>query len=462
MMSFISHSAIKGFSAAAALIIISAQLPSFLGIALARRENVFSILLELSRKILQVHPPTLAIGLGSLLVIFGLKKIRPRFPSGLVVLLLATLAVVLLDLDRQGVAVIGPVPAGLPHFKLPVFQLKTVSNLVGPALVMALVGFTGTYSVGKVISAETKQMVDVNQEFIGQGLANFAGAFFQCYPVGGSFSCTAINFVSGAKTAVSAGISSLLVLLALLFLTPLFTFIPKASLAALVISAVWILFHPKEVFLLWKMNRHDGIVAITVFVLALVTQPDYALLIGVIVSLMLFLWKTMHPRIVRVTKDPEFNLFVDADIHNQPSCPQILHLRSENALYFANAEYTVDHILKRVDEQKPPARYLLLDFQAVGFIDITGIDELRVLYDEIRLRNMELALEEVNLPVMDVFKSSGFFFQIKPGHIFENKAQAIGFLFYRLNHDYCRETCPYKLYYECSLVKSREGKLYPL
>ena len=119
-------------------------------------------------------------------------------------------------------------------------------------------------------------------------------------------------------------------MIALLFLTPLLALIPKAALAALVISAVLLLFHPGKVFALWKMNRHDGIVAVTVFVLALLTKPDYALLIGVMISLIFFLWKTMHPRIVRISKDPELNMFINADISNKPSCPQILHFRSQS------------------------------------------------------------------------------------------------------------------------------------
>jgi SulP family sulfate permease len=196
--------------------------------------------------------------------------------------------------------------------------------LLGPAIVIALVSFAETYSVGKAISAETKQKVSVDQEFIGQGLANLVGSFFQSFPVSGSFSRSAINFAAGAKTGISNVVSSLVVVLALLFLTPLLRYIPKAALAALVISAVLLLFHPREVLKLWRLNHHDGLVALAVFVLSLLTKPDYALLIGVMISLIYFLWRTMHPRIVRVTKDPAYNMFVNADVNDKPSCPQIL------------------------------------------------------------------------------------------------------------------------------------------
>ncbi|MEK6194013.1 MAG: SulP family inorganic anion transporter, partial [Deltaproteobacteria bacterium] len=335
----------------------------------------------------------------------------------------------------------------------PAFDLQTVSSLIGPAVVIALVSFAETYSVGKAISSETKQKLKVDQEFVGQGLANLVGSFFQSYPVSGSFSRTAINFATGAKTGISSAFSSIVVVLSLLFLTPLFTYIPKAALAAMVISAVLLLFHPKAVFNLWKMNRHDGIVAITVFIISLIAKPDYALLIGVMISLMFFLWKTMHPRIVRVTKDPELNMFVNADIFHLPSCPQILQLRSDNVIYFANAGYTTEHIIKRLDEVQTPVKFLLLDLQAMGFIDITGIDELKELMEDVKSRNFNVAYMGVHRPVVQVFQQSGLLDEIAPDLLIKNRGDAITVLFDKIDHDYCKNGCPYALFYECKSVK---------
>jgi SulP family sulfate permease len=453
VMFFISHSAVKGFTSAAALIIIATQLPHFLGISVSRHEYIFPRLVEIIKGLPAVHIPTFVVGLLAFVIIFGVQKIRANLPAGLIAIVGATIVITVFELHLKGIAIIGAIPRGLPHLIVPPLDFDTISSLLGPAVVIALVSFAETYSVGKAISSQTKQKVDVDQEFIGQGLANFIGSFFQSYPVSGSFSRTAINFATGAKTGISSVIASLSVVLALLFLTPLFTYIPKAALAALVISAVLMLFHPKEVFALWKMNRHDGIVAVTVFVIALITKPDYALLIGVMISLMFFLWKTMHPRIVRVTKDPELKMFVNADLYEKPSCPQILQLRSENAIYFANAEYTIEHLLGRLDEQTTPIRYLLLDFQAVGFIDITGIDELRVLLDEVKERGARLAFTGVHLPVKQIFESSGFLKELQPGHLIENRGDAITFLFQHIDHEYCKDVCPYELFHECSTIK---------
>lgn len=453
IMYFVSHSTVKGFTAAVALIITATQLPHFLGTTIPRHEYILHMLMDLVKSIPSAHLPTLLIGLLAAGIISGLKKINKNLPAGLIALVVTTGLVYIFDLHAGGVAIVGKSPSGLPGFHLPEFGFDTISTLLGPAVVIALVSFAETYSVGKAISAQTKQKLSVDQEFVGQGLANLLGSFFQSYPVSGSFSRTAINYATGATTGISSVVSSLVVVLALLFLTPLFTYIPKAALAALVINAVLLLFHPKEVFTLWKMNRHDGIVALSVFILALLAKPDYALLIGVMISLILFLWKTMHPRIVRVAKDPELNMFMNADVFNKPSCPQILQLRSDNPIYFANAEYTIEHIIERLEEQTTPVKFLLLDFQAVGFIDITGVDELRVLLDELNGKGIQLAFMSVHIPVKKVFESSGFQDAITPGNFLEKRGDAISYIFKQIDHEYCRNTCPYKLYEECSTVK---------
>jgi len=453
VMSFISHSAVKGFTSAAALIIIGTQLPHFMGLPVSRHEYIFPMLSEIVRGLPSLHIPTFAVGLVAFAIIYGIKRYRPNFPAGLLALIVTSGVLAVFQLHEYGIAILGMIPKGLPHLHVPSLDSHTISSLLGPAVVIALVSFAETYAVGKAISGQSKQKVNVDQEFIGQGLANIIGSFFQSFPVGGSFSRTAINYAAGAKTGISSVISSLVVVLALLFLTPLFHYVPRAALAALVISAVLLLFHPKEVFALWKMNRHDGTVAVTVFVLALVTKPDYALLIGVVISLMLFLWKTMHPRIVRVTKDPELDMFINGDRYGKSSCPQILQLRSDNAIYFGNAEYTVKHILERFEEHEAPIKFLLLDFQAVGFIDITGIDELRVLQEEVEQRGAHLAFTRVRLPVKQVMESSGFIKELEPGHLIENRREAITFLVRHLDHAYCRDVCPYNLFYECANAK---------
>ena len=451
IMAFISHATVKGFSSAAALIIISTQMPHLLGVTVTRHEDGYGFLVELLSRLPYTHPLTLAVGLASFALIHGIKRVWPHFPAALVALTLATLAVHFFGLADKGVAVIGAVPAGLPSFHLPLLELPLMAPLLGSAIVIALVSFAETYAVGRAISEKTKQKVDVNQEFVGQGLANLVGAFFQCYPVSGSFSRTAMGFAAGARTGLASVFSAAAVILALLFLTPMLASVPRAALAALVISAVMLLFHPREVFALWRKNRHDGVVAVAVFVLTLLVKPDYALLIGVIISLVLFLWVSMHPRIVRMAWHPRHKAYLNAEPLDAPCCPQMTILRVDNAIYFANAEYTVEHILQKVDafEQEVSAindctlRYLLLDFKGVGFIDITGVDELRVLLEDLRSRGVDLILISLHLPVRQVFASTGLLEELGEQHIFTSYHEAMEVLQDHLDHDACCRECPY-------------------
>ena len=451
IMAFISHATVKGFSSAVALIIISTQLPHLLGVTVSRHEDGYGFLVELLSRLPYTHPLTLAVGLASFALIHGLKRTWHHFPAALVALVLATLAVHYFGLADKGVAILGAVPAGMPGFHLPRLELDLMAPLLGSAIVIALVSFAETYAVGKTISEQTKQKVDVNQEFIGQSLANLVGAFFQCYPVSGSFARTAMGYAAGARTGLAAVFTAAAVILALLFLTPLLASVPRAALAALVISAVVLLFHPREVFALWRKNRHDGVVAVAVFALTLMIKPDYALLIGVIISLVLFLWVSMHPRIVRMAWHPKHKAYLNAEPLDAPCCPQMTILRVDNAIYFANAEYTMEHILQKVDafEEEVSAisdctlRYLLLDFKGVGFIDITGVDELRILLDDLRTRNVELILISLHLPVRQVFASTGLLQELGEQHIFTSYHEAMESLQGHLDHDACCRECPY-------------------
>lgn len=453
IMSFISHSSVKGFTAAAALIIISTQLPHLFGISVGKHEYILPMLVNIVRELPSLNPYTCVMGIAALILISFIKHVNRNLPAGLIALVIGTVMVIVFDLDQKGIAVIGEIPVGLPSFNLPLVSFEMLSKLAGPTMVIALVSFAETYSVGKAISSQTKQKVNVNQELIGQGLANCIGSFFYCPPVSGSFSRSAINFAVGAKTGVSSILSSIIVVLSLLFLTQLFTSIPKAVLAALVINAVLLLFNPKEVFALLKKNRHDGIVAVTVFIMGLVIKPDYALLLGVMMSLIFFLWKTMHPVVVRITKDPELNMFVDGDLMDKPDCPQILQLRIDSEIYFGNAQFLVELISERLDASAAPIKFLILDFQAVSFVDLTGIDELRLLLEELDTRGVRPVFININPPVEKVFVSSGLSADIDAEMIFDGKGTATRKIFPILDHDYCRETCSIALFNECETVK---------
>lgn len=453
LMNFISHSSVKGFTAAAAIIIATTQLPHVLGVAVGQRDNVVGTLMALAGELPRVNLATLGTGVAAYITIHLLRRLNPRLPAGLAGLFVGALGVAVFGLEKQGVATIDAISGGLPSFMLPSLSYKSLAALAGSAVVIGLVSFAETYSVSKAISAQTKQKPDVNQELIGQGLANLVGSFLQCYPASGSFSRTALNYSSGARTAMASLFSSGTVVITLLFLTPLLSFVPKAALAALVINAVIVLFRPHDLFSLYRKSRHDGIVALSVFSMGLLIKPDYALLFGIILSLVFYLWKTMHPKIIRVTRDETLGIFLEADRHDRPNCPQILLLQIDSEIYFGNAEYTVSHIIERVQKQNKFLKYLIIDFQSVTCIDITGIDELQGLLHELHGHQIETAFLNLNDEVQSQFSTSGLTTELDLDLIFTSKGSAIKSLFSRLDHEYCGRVCPLSLFNECTSVK---------
>ena len=455
-ISFTSLSIIKGFTSASALIIMSTQLPSLLGLNIEHSQYFFPTIYNTIIALPDAHLPTLLLGIGSLAVIILVRKIS-TIPSGLVALIIATVFTGLFRLDLTGVNIVGQISAGVPQFALPFFNMHIATSLIGPALVMILISNVETYSIGKTVAMETKQNVDWNKEYFAQGLANFVGAFFRSMPVSGSFARTAINYKAGAKTAMSSVIAGLGVFITLMFLTDLLFYMPKSALAAMVISAVFFLFHPRQVFKLYKKNRDDGIVAISVFILSLLIELDYALLISISISLIFFIWKSMHPRIIRVTRALDYKIEINGDELNKPSCPQIFHIRPDNSVFFVNAEYTVQKIREKLQTQASPAtKIFILDFESIAFVDITAIEEFRMLKNELEEKGIKMAIINLHIPVEKTFRSTGFYDEFEPDLIFDDRNELIPRLFERIDHKYCVEECPYTLFPCCLKIKNEE------
>jgi SulP family sulfate permease len=456
IVSFTSLSIVKGFTSAAALIIMSTQLPTLLGLNIENSHYFVPRIYNIIKALPDLHLPTFILGVGTFVLIILIRKIS-TIPSGIIALALATVATAVFRLDLQGISVVGNIEAGLPTFGLPMFDMHIITQLIVPALVMVLIGNVETYSIGKTIALETKQRVDWNREFFSQGFANFIGSFFSTMPVSGSFVRTAINYKTGAKTAISSLVVSIGVVLTLLFFTGDLYYLPHAALAAMVISAVFFLFHPRQVFKLFKKNRDDGIVAVSVFVLSLVINLDYALLISISMSLIFFIWKSMHPRIIRVTRALDYKIEINGDELNKPSCPQIFHIRPDNSIFFVNAEYTTKKIREKLDANAAPqTKFFILDFESVAFVDITAIEEFKLLKEELEEKGIKMVIMGLHIPVEKVFRSTGFIDEFDPDLIFDNRNELIPKLFEKIDHKFCVNECPYTLFPCCLKIKNEE------
>jgi SulP family sulfate permease len=453
IMRFVSHPVIVGFTNAAAIIIASTQIQHLLGISVKGSEFILPMFIDIVRNIANTNIYTLAVGLFSFGIIIASSKIHEKFPGALVASVVATILAYSLNLDEFGVKTISDMPKGLPSPSFTIIDFEHAARLIGPALIIAIVGFMEAFAITKAISAKTKEPVDINQELIGQGSANLIGSLFKSYPVSGSFSRSAVNLQSGGKTALSNIFSGFIVIIVLLFFTSAFYYLPKATLAAIVMYAVIGLIKHSHFITLYKTARHDGIIALITFLFCFITKPDYALFIGIGVSLLVFLYESMSPRITVLTRNPKAEIFGDAETDRLPLCPQILYLRPEYSIYFANAEYIRENILQKVIEKKNGLKFVLMDMEAVNKIDATGVDEMKELIHEMRKLGVELYIANVHRSVRDVLYNSGIMALLEQTKCLKSKAESITLLFNKLDHKYCKDTCPHTIFWECETIK---------
>ena len=452
IMNFVSHAVVIGFSNAAAIIIASTQVPHLLGITVEKHEFVFKNFIEIAEHIGETHPYTAVIGFLATAFIILSRRIHPLFPGALIAVVVSTVATHYLRLEDKGVKVVGEIPSGLPKPSIPTVDADILEELVGKAIVIAIIGFMEAYAIAKTMAAQTKFKLDVDQELVGQGLANIVNSFLKGYPVSGSFSRSAVNFLAGAKTGLSSVFTSTFIILTLFFFAPLLYSLPRAVLAAVVIVAVLGIVKPKAFIDLYRTNPQDGIVAGVTFAFSFIMKPDYAIFIGIVLSLILFLWRSMYPRIVLLTRDPESRTFVNADLFDLPVCPQILFVRPDASLYFANAE----HIVEAIDEnvrKREALKFLLIDGESINHIDATAVEVLRNYIEDLERRGIRLYFVNLKTPVRHTLMRAGVLEKAGEERVLPSKGQAISRLFELIDHDYCRKECGVAVFNECYRVK---------
>ncbi len=329
--------------------------------------------------------------------------------------------------------VVGAIPSGLPSFRLPPLSLDAILSLLSAAFIIALVAFMESISMAKALAAQTKQRLDPNQELIGQGLANIGGSFFQAYPACGSFTGSAINLQAGAKTGFAMVFNGLFVAVTLLFLTDFLYTLPKATLAVIILLAVTSLITPKALKHTWQASKFDGIVALTTFVITLVAAPhlDKGILIGAGLAIVLYLYRTMKPRVAQLGRFPDGTLRDIKVNPTLPTSPHIIAMRFDGSLYFANVSHFEDNVLELI-AAKPDAKYLLVVGDAINQLDASGEEVVHHLVERLREGGMEIVFSGLKKQILDVMRATGLFDLISQDNIFATEDQAIAAIYERL------------------------------
>jgi SulP family sulfate permease len=300
LVRFLSDPVISGFTSAAAVIIGLSQLTHLLGVPLPRGQAVHRLLWDALLQVPDVNVPTVLVAVAGVTALLVLRAWMPRLPAGLLVIVAGTALTWGLGLDALGVAVVGQVPAGLPGFSVPKVDLGTVWMLAPSAVTIGLLGFLGSIAVAKSFAVRSGETVGPNRELVALGAANLASAAMGGLPVAGGFSRTAVNAEAGARTPVAGLLTASMVAFALVFLTPLFTFLPKALLASLIVVAVASLFERREALHLLRTKPTDGVLLVGTFAATLLAGFELGVLLGVAASLLVFIWRSAHPRVIRV------------------------------------------------------------------------------------------------------------------------------------------------------------------
>lgn len=340
-----------------------------------------------------------------------------------------------------GGRVVGDIPPGLPAFKLPSFDLNVLSQLIVAAITISLIGFLEAISMAKAMAAKTRQRVDANQELVGQGLANVVGSLFQSYPVSGSFSRSAVNLSAGALSGFASIATGLVVMITLLWLTPLFYHLPQATLAAVILMAVIGLVNLKGIKHAWQTNRSDGVVAVATFVLTLLFAPhlDQGILIGAAGALVVYLYRTMQPRVAVLARHADGTLR-DAAVFGLETCEEIAVVRFDGSLYFANTAHFEDRILEQI-ATRPKLKYIVVAGDGINQLDFTGAETLEHLVQQLKANNIELLFTGLKKQVREVFARAGLERELGPQAFFRTDAQALAYAWQRLGPDHAAQ-CP--------------------
>lgn len=427
LVNFLSHPVISGFTSAAAIIIGLSQLKHLLRIDLPKSEHIQEMMVALAKNIGNTHLLTIGIGIAAILIIKYGKKLHQSLPTALIAVVLGILAVWGLNLTDYGVKIVGEVPSGLPSLSTPSFDPAVWKSLISVALTISLVGFMESFAVAKAIQAKHKNyQVDANQELLALGVANLGAAFFQGYPITGGFSRTAVNDQAGAKTGMASIFSAILIVLTLLFLTPLFYYLPNAVLAAVVIVAVLGLIDYKEAIHLWKEDRSDFWMLLATFIITLTMGIETGIGAGVVLSLGMVVYRSTRPHLAVLARVPGTEFYRNIErFHNLEQREDLLILRMDGPLYFANLNYFKDNLSRLMAERGAKLKAVVINADSISHVDSSAVHALKDWVRELQAQGIKLYFTSLIGPVRDIFSKTGLVELIGENNLFMSNQQAV-------------------------------------
>ena len=430
LVNFLSSPVISGFTSAAALIIIFSQLKHLLGVAIEKSNKFHQLIANAFAKISETNFYDFTIGIVGILIIVLLKKWNKKIPGVLIAVILGIVGVYFLNLEAYGVTLVGSVPSGLPQFQLPEITLKNLSEIWPIALTLALVGYLEAISIGKALEEKNNKVtIDANQELVALGSANIMGSFFQSFPVTASFSRSAINGEAMAKTQLSSLLSVVVVVATLLFLTPVFYYLPKAILASIIMVSVFGLIDMAYPLRLWKHRKDEFFVLNITFLATLFIGIKEGILIGVLCSLLLMVYRTSMPHfaVIGNIKNSDYYKNINRFGDEVVTRDDLLIVRFDAQLYFGNSNYFKTTLYKNIADKGATLKGVILNAEAINYIDSTAAKMLIKVIEEIHQKNIQFYIAGAIGPTRDIIFSSGIIDALHREFLFVKTKEAVAY-----------------------------------
>jgi SulP family sulfate permease len=445
LVNFVSHSVVVGFTSGAAILIATSQLKHVLGLSLPDSHAFVEVWLNLLGRLNQINFYVFAVAMVTLIAAVFFRATIPRWPGMLFAMIIGSLLCLVINGSGHGISLVGQMPARLPPLSMPDFSLEIIRELAPKALAVALLGLIEALSIGRSIAAKSHQQIDGNQEFVGQGLSNIIGSFFSSYAGSGSFTRSGINYQAGAITPLSAVFSAILLALLMLLVAPLTAYLPIAAMGGIILLVAYNLIDVHHIRTIIKTSREETAVLLATFFATLFLDLEFAIYIGVFLSLVLYLNRTAHPRIVNLV--PNTGSGGAPFIETEKECPYLKIIRIDGPLFFGAVNH-VSEYLYNIDKSQMRKRNVLIIGWGINFIDVAGAE---LLAQEARRRRGQrggLYLCEFQPEAYNVLERGGYLDIIGRDHFFDTQHEAINKIVPEADEIICRY-CKHHVFKEC-------------
>ncbi|MCW9002242.1 MAG: SulP family inorganic anion transporter [Rhodospirillales bacterium] len=451
IVNFVSHTVVVGFTAGAAILIATSQMKNVLGVPVPKGESFLLTWLDLYNEVDQVHSGILITAVGTLIVALAIKKLFPKLPNLLIALLIGGVIAQFLGGQSAGISMVSAIPGHLPPLSMPDISFNSIKMLAPEAFAVALLGLIEAVSISRSIAAKSHQQIDGNQEFIGQGLSNVAGSFFSAYAGSGSFTRSGVNYSAGAQTPLSAIFAAVFLMVAVMLVAPLAVYLPTGAMAGVILLVAYNLIDFKQIVHVIRSSKSETAILLTTLGSTLFLELEFAIYLGVLLSLVIFLGRTSYPAIISLAPgyDPVYKKKSLIDTSSKPliECPYLKIVRIDMSIYFGSLNH-MQKALQKISDKEGISNILII-CSGVNLIDLSGSEMLH--HEAERLEEMGggLYFAEVKPGVYEKISRSHLIRDIGNTHFFDEKTAAISSLHRVLKKQGKCENCKARVFEEC-------------